>query len=152
MRHQVFGKKLGRNTNSRKHLQESLASSLLVNGNITTTLTKAKWMRAYVEKLIKKSQKNRLAAKRQLVPELTNAAFKKLIFEIGPGFTQRSGGYTRIIKLAPRGGDNAPMAKIELLVWDKSKTVVPPKSPKPKKVLKKVKVTSPKVQKENEKH
>jgi len=152
VRHQIFGKKLGRNTNSRKHLQESLASSLLVNGNITTTLTKAKWMRAYVEKLIKKSQKNRLAAKRQLVPELTNAAFKKLIFEIGPGFTQRSGGYTRIIKLAPRGGDNAPMAKIELLVWDKSKTVVPPKSPKPKKVLKKVKVTSPKVQKENEKH
>lgn len=152
MRHQVFGKKLGRNTNSRKHLQEGLASALLVNGNITTTLAKAKWMRAYVEKLIKKSIKNKLSAKRRLAPELTDAAFKKLIFEVGPGFIQRSGGYTRIIKLAPRAGDNAPMAKIELLVWDKSKAVVPPKSPKPKKGLKKDKVMSPKVQKENEKH
>lgn len=152
MRHQVFGKKLGRNTNSRKHLKQSLASSLLVNGNITTTLTKAKWMRAYVEKLIKKSLKNKLATQRHLAPELTDAAFKKLIFEIGPGFTQRPGGYTRIIKLASRGGDNAPMAKIELLVWDKSKTVIPSKSTKPKKDIKKTKVTSQKVQKENEKH
>ncbi len=137
MRHRVFGKKLGRNTHSRKHLLENLASSLLVQGKITTTQTKAKWLRPYVEKMIRKSVKNRLISKRDLATDLTSEAFKKLVFEIGPGFSTKTGGYAKIIKLNPRGGDNAPMAKIELLAWDKSKAVTLTKTPKPKRVARK---------------
>lgn len=122
MRHLVFGRKLGRDTNARRALLANLASSLFINGAIITTLVKAKFARPYVEKLVRTVQKNRLSSKRSLASVLTHQAFLKLIAEIGPGFTNRSGGYTRIIKLGARVGDNAPIARLELLEWEKGIT------------------------------
>lgn len=121
MRHLVAGKKLGRDIKSRKALLNNLASALFVHGQITTTLAKAKFVQGYVEKSITIAKKNRLAAKRKIASSLDKESFKKLVAEIAPGFSERHGGYTRIIKMSPRTGDNAPMAKIALLALDKSK-------------------------------
>ena len=133
MRHAVFGQRLGRDINSRKALLANLASSLITNGQITTTLAKAKFARSYVEKLITRAKKNRLSTNRILAASLTSAALVKITNQIGPGFKNRSGGYTRIIKLGQRRGDAAPMAKLELLEWEK-----PAKSPQPAKTKKPV--------------
>lgn len=119
MRHAVFGQKLGRDINSRKALLGNLASSLITNGQITTTLAKAKFAGPYVEKLITHAKKNRLSANRILASNLTPAALVKLTNQIGPGFKNRAGGYTKIIKVGPRKGDAAPMAKLEFLKWEK---------------------------------
>ncbi|MBI2599286.1 50S ribosomal protein L17 [Candidatus Curtissbacteria bacterium] len=136
MRHQVFGKKLGRDTNARKSLASNLASSLLVEGRVTTTLAKAKFVKIFAEKLIADSRSASLNRRRSLASRLSHQAFLKLITEIGPGFENRAGGYTRIVKLGPRGGDAAPMAKIEILEWDKTKAIQLTKNPKPTKAKK----------------
>ncbi|OGD86396.1 50S ribosomal protein L17 [Candidatus Curtissbacteria bacterium RIFCSPHIGHO2_01_FULL_41_11] len=115
MRHAVFGRKLGRDTNARQALLGNLASSLIASGRLTTTLAKAKFARAYVEKLITVARKNGLAQKRIIANKLSSPAFQKLTKEIAPSFKDRAGGYSRIIKLAPRRGDAAPMARLELI-------------------------------------
>lgn len=138
MRHQVFKKKLGRDINSRRALASNLASSLLVEGHITTTLAKAKFIQVFAEKLITNASRTSLHTRRSLASRLTHQAFIRLITEISPGFEDRKGGYTRIIKLDTRRGDSAPMAKIEILEWDKSKARQLAKNPKPVK-----KATSP---------
>lgn len=122
MRHQVFGRKLGRDTKSRKALLNNLASSLLEQEKITTTLAKAKFVKPFVDKLITKAKKNALHSQRVISSILTPKAFAKLINEIAPGFTARTSGYTRIVKLAQRRGDNAPVARLELLEWEKKVT------------------------------
>ena len=100
--------------------------------------TKAKFARPYVEKLITSAKKDRLFANRKLAASLSSVAFKKLVYKIAPGFSERHGGYLRIVKQITRRGDNAQMARLELLEWDKTKVKVPkvvkakPK-PKPKK-------------------
>ncbi len=120
MRHQVFGRKLGRDTNARKALIGNLANSVLKTGQLTTTLAKAKFARPYVEKLITYAKrKNDLKNDRYLASLVSKEAFSKLRLSIGPGFETRSGGYTRIIKLVPRKGDAAPMARLELLKIEK---------------------------------
>jgi len=136
VRHLAFGRKLGRDTNARKALLANLASSLFINGAIVTTLVKAKFARPYVEKLITQAKSNKLTSKRLLASVLARQAFIKLNAEIAPGFAQKTSGYTRIIKLRPRAGDNAPMARIELLPWEKKAII---ESPEKKK---KVSVTS----------
>lgn len=123
MRHAISGRKLGRDTNARKALAMNLASSLIVEGHIKTTLAKAKFVRSFAEKLITEAKKNNLSDNRSLAHRLTRQAFIRLITQIGPGFESRSGGYTKIIKIAPRKGDRAPMAKIEILGWDKTKEI-----------------------------
>lgn len=124
MRHAYFGRRLSRDTNARKALLNSLASSLFEKGQIKTTLAKAKFARPYVEKLITRSKrKYDLKGKRLLAALVTSQAFTKLNTSIGPGFTSRPGGYTRIIKLNPRAGDAAPMARLELLKIEKQPTV-----------------------------
>lgn len=130
MRHQVFGRKLGRDINARKALLRNLSSSLVVEGSIVTTLTKAKFVKGFVEKLIT-GAKGDLARHRDLSSQLTHVALIKLINEVGPGFKNRSGGYTRITKLGSRLGDAAPMAKLELLDYDKSLAKTVTKKPKP---------------------
>lgn len=92
-----------------------------MHGEITTTLAKAKFVRGYAEKSITIAKKNRLGARRKIASALDKESFKKLVTVIAPGFSERQGGYTRIIKMSPRTGDNAPMAKIALLAIDKSK-------------------------------
>lgn len=141
MRHAVSGKKLSRDTSARKALASNLSSSLLVEGHITTTLAKAKFVRNFAEKLITKSKGSDLHGRRSVASRLTNQAFIKLITEIAPGFESRNGGYIRIVKLATRRGDAAPMAQIELMEWDKTKKRELAKKSKP---VKKIKAT-PKV-------
>ncbi|MEK7580704.1 MAG: 50S ribosomal protein L17 [Patescibacteria group bacterium] len=121
MKHRVSGRKLSRDTNSRKALLNNLANSLFLHGQITTTLAKAKFARSYVEKTITSAKKTKLRGKRKIASTLSSRAFLRLINEIAPGFEQRTSGYTRILKIAPRKGDNAPMAKLELVAWDKTK-------------------------------
>jgi large subunit ribosomal protein L17 len=102
----------------------NLAKSLIEHGGITTTLPKAKALRPFVEPLITKAKKGGLHNRRQVMAtlEIRNTPFfdgggviAKLFEEIGPAYSERPGGYTRIIKLGPRRGDNAPMARIELV-------------------------------------
>ena len=142
MRHRVFGRKLSRDINARKALLANLATSLIVNGKLVTTVAKAKFARPYVEKLITAAKGDRLFANRKLASVLSPAAFKKLVLEIAPGFSERHGGYLRIVKQVTRRGDNAQMARLELLEWDKTKIKVP-KVSKGSKVTK-VSKTKPK--------
>ena len=138
MRHAVFGRKLGRDTNSRKALLNNLAGKLIIHGSINTTLAKAKFVKPYVEKMVTDAKKERLALQRVLASHLPKAAFKRLSEEIAPGFKKRAGGYTRIVKLAVRRGDSAPMARIELVEWELIKTIVA--KTKKTKTIKKTKV------------
>lgn len=119
MKHQIFGKKLGRDTNARRALLANLASSIIIGGKVNTTLKKAKFARAYIEKLITQAAKNRLFSNRVLASRLSADAFNRLIKEVGPQFKNRKGGYTRIIKTGVRLGDDAPMARLELLPFEK---------------------------------
>lgn len=123
MRHQVAGKKLGRDIKSRKALLNNLTNSLFLRGEITTTQAKAKFVQSHAEKIITKAKKTKLASRRAAVSSLIGESIKKLFEEIAPSFSDRNGGYTRIIKLSSRVGDNAPMAKIQLVNFDKTKIV-----------------------------
>ena len=119
MRHQVFGKRLSRDTKARKALLNNLANSLLLHGKITTTTAKAKFAKSHVEKMVTVAKKDRLAQSRILASSLNREAFLKLKDQIAPGFAERSGGYTRIIRLSPRRGDMAPMARLEFVKWER---------------------------------
>ena len=115
MRHQVFGKKLSRDTKARKALLANMAASLVTHGQLTTTLAKAKFAMPYVEKLVTLVKKNKLNSNRWLASALPQDAFIKLVQQLGPGFENRHGGYTRIVKLSTRRGDSAQMARLEFL-------------------------------------
>jgi large subunit ribosomal protein L17 len=117
MRHRVVGKKLGRDTSHRKALLKNLSGSLIVSESITTTLAKAKYLRPYVEKLITSAKKSTsFSSKRLIMGDLNDTeASRKLFSDLAVRFSERPGGYTRITKLPRRGGDNALMAKIELV-------------------------------------
>ena len=118
------GPRLGGSGTHQKHILANLAKSLIEHERITTTEAKARQLRPFVEPLITKAKKGDLHARRQVAAtlELRNTAFYsgretlyKLFEEIAPRYAARPGGYTRIVKLGPRRGDNAPMAIIELV-------------------------------------
>ena len=114
MRHNVSGKKLSRDTSHRKALLKNLSTSLVEHGSIVTTLTKAKYVKPYVEKLVTKARGGDLSGVRLVRRGLTTDAMtRKLVSEVAPKFAKRPGGYTRIKKLGRRDGDNAPMARLE---------------------------------------
>ena len=118
MRHRRTGRKFGRDSAHRKALFSNLAGSLFEHGRIRTTEAKAKELRPIAEKLITLARKDPtdVAAQRQAVAYLRSKdAVHRLFHEVAPRFTERPGGYTRIIKLGPRPGDAAPMAYIELV-------------------------------------
>jgi large subunit ribosomal protein L17 len=116
MRHQVSGKKLGRNTSQRKALLRSLVTSFIEKERIRTTLSKAKETRPIAEKMITLAKTNSLHTRRQALQYIYKKdVVKKLFEDIAPRFTERPGGYTRIIKLGPRAGDGAEMAILELV-------------------------------------
>ena len=102
---------------SHQHLMMSnLVSCLVAAESIETTLAKAKAVRPVAEKIITKARKGGLHNLRQIMSYLNdNEVVDKLMSDIGPRYSQRDGGYTRILKLDPRKGDNAPMARIELV-------------------------------------
>jgi large subunit ribosomal protein L17 len=116
MRHRVDGKKLGRTTSHRQALLSNLAVALFKYGKIQTTEPKSKELRRTAEKLISLAKKNDLHTRRQAARIIRDhAVLKKLFEEIAPKYSDRNGGYTRIIKLGPRLGDAAPMSIIELV-------------------------------------
>ena len=118
MRHRRSGRKFGRDAAHRKALFSNLAGSLFEHGRIRTTEAKAKELRPIAEKLITLARKDPgdVAAQRQAVSYLRSKdAVHRLFHEVAPRFTERPGGYTRIVKLGPRPGDSAPMAYIELV-------------------------------------
>jgi len=116
MRHQKKGRKLGRDSAHRKALYSNLAGALIEHGRIRTTEAKAKEVRPIVEKMITLGKRGDLHAHRQAVAFLRSKSVAHLLFsEVAPRFADRSGGYTRVVKLGPRQGDAAPMAYLELV-------------------------------------
>ncbi len=117
MRHHNAVRKFGRKANARRALLRGLALSLIAHGRIETTEAKAKELRPYIEKLVTKSKEATLADRRLVISRLINRdeAAEKLIKEIAPKYADRNGGYTRVVKLAPRLGDGAKMAIIEFV-------------------------------------
>lgn len=116
MRKRVYGRKLSRDTNERKALFRSLAVGILTHGRIDTTEAKAKAVRPWIEKLVTRSKENSLHSRRTLLSELPNPALvEKLLSSIGPTFAARPGGYTRVIRIGPRLGDNAPIVRLEFV-------------------------------------
>jgi large subunit ribosomal protein L17 len=116
MRHKVAGYKLGRTTSHRRSLLRNMATSLIMEERIETTVPKAKALRPTVEKMITLGKRGDLAARRQAMAYLmTDEAVHKLFDTIGPRFGDRNGGYTRIVRTAWQKGDGADKAFIELL-------------------------------------
>lgn len=110
------GPRLGSGPAHERLLLGTLAEQLFEHGKITTTHAKAKRLRPLAEKLITFAKKGDLAARRQVMATISNKSVVHTLFtEIGPRFEKRDGGYTRITKINPRKGDNAPMAVIEVL-------------------------------------
>lgn len=116
MRKAVYGYRLSRDTNQRKALFRGLMNALILREGIETTITKAKAIQGPFEKLITKAKDNTITARRALISELAmeNTA-AKMVELIGPRFKDRNGGYTRIIKIGPRHGDNAMMVRLEFV-------------------------------------
>ncbi len=116
MRHRVKSQRLGRDSAQRKALLRNLVTSFLEKERISTTHAKAKAVRPIAEKMITLAKTNTLHTRRQALRYIYKKdVVKKLFEDIGPRFTERPGGYTRIIKVGPRAGDGTEMALIELV-------------------------------------
>ena len=116
MRHKVGGFKLGRTLAARKMLFRNLVTAVIDQERVITTVPKAKAVRPLVENMITLAKDDTLHARRQAAAFLTTpAAVKKLFETLGARFGQRTGGYTRIVRLGPRKGDGAEQAMIELV-------------------------------------
>jgi len=116
MAHRVAGKKLRRPTGHRQALFRNLVTDLLRYEKITTTEAKARAVRGLAEKVITLGKGNTLHTRRQALALIKDKdVVAKVFSELGPRYAQRPGGYTRLIKLGPRLGDNAPMARLELV-------------------------------------
>ena len=108
--------KLGKPTDQRKAMLRAMVTYLLENGQIKTTVTRAREVAPMTEKMITLAKKNNLATYRQALAFITKEdVAKKLFDEIGPKYADRDGGYTRIVKIGPRRGDAAEMAIIQLV-------------------------------------
>lgn len=116
MRHRYSGRKFSRTTAHRKAMFQNMCVSLVEHELIKTTLTKAKELRRHAEPLITLAKEDSVANRRVAFARLRDkAAVGKLFSELGPRYEARPGGYIRILKCAPRAGDNAPMAYVELV-------------------------------------
>ena len=109
-------RKLGRTSDQRRAMLRAMVTYLLENGQIKTTVTRAREVAPMTEKMITLAKKNNLATYRQALAFITKEdVAKKLFDEIGPKYADRDGGYTRIVKIGPRRGDAAEMAIIQLV-------------------------------------
>jgi len=116
MRHNKSGRKLGRNSGHRNAMMRNMVTSLIEHGRITTTDSRAKELRKLVDRMITLGKRGDLHARRQVSAVIrTRQVVAKLFDQIGPRFKDRPGGYTRIIKLGSRLGDNASQSIIELV-------------------------------------
>ena len=119
MRHHRSGRKLGRDASHRKALYANLAGALIEHGRIKTTAAKAKEVKPIAEQMITLGRRGGVHARRQALAFLRSQdVVHKLFSDVGPRFADRPGGYTRIVKLGPRQGDNAPMVLLELVDHD----------------------------------
>jgi large subunit ribosomal protein L17 len=137
-RHGYQGRKLQRAAGPRKALIRGQITSLILHEGITTTEAKAKEVAPYFERLVTKAKLGNLTGEREVRKVvMTEGAAQKLIHELAPSWAERHGGYTRVIKLANRRGDNAPMARLALVmdkpvVAEAEKPVVKKAAPKSK--------------------
>jgi large subunit ribosomal protein L17 len=116
MRHRIAGRKLGRRTGHRRALYRNLVTDLLKYEKLITTEAKAKEVRGMVEKMITLGKKSGLHSYRQALSFIMDKKVTEKVFaELAPRYSQRPGGYTRIVKLQPRLGDGAPMVQLELV-------------------------------------
>ncbi|MCW2755473.1 MAG: ribosomal protein [Marmoricola sp.] len=123
------GARLGGSPAHQRLILSNLATALFEHGRITTTEAKARTLRPLAEKLITKAKRGDLHNRREVLKTVRDKSVVHTLFtEIAPTFAERPGGYTRITKLGPRKGDNAPMAVIELVT-----EAYKPSAPKPKK-------------------
>jgi large subunit ribosomal protein L17 len=115
--HRIDGRKLGRKTGSRLALYKNLTVSILRYEKVQTTEAKAKEIRGQVERVITLAKRGDLAARRAVVAEFPNEPLvvNKLFDEIAPKYTDRTSGYTRIVRIGPRLGDAAEIVQIELI-------------------------------------
>jgi large subunit ribosomal protein L17 len=145
-RHQYNKRKLSRKSGPRKALLRGLATSVILYERIKTTQTKAKEVQPIVEKLITLAKKGDLASIRAISSYLYGEnAVQKLVTEIAPIYKERNGGYTRIVKLGNRPGDNAPVVILEIVDIDKLvKASVPQREKKSATTKELAKVTSAK--------
>lgn len=128
MRHQLSGRQLSRNSPHRHAMLRNMSVSLLRHETIRTTLPKAKELRRVVEPLITLAKTDSEAHRRLAFSRLRDTAVvEKLFADLGPRFKARAGGYTRILRMVPRAGDNAPMALMQLV--DKAVEVVAGEKP-----------------------
>ena len=145
MRHRVKTRNLNRDMDHRRALMKNLSVSLIMEEKVVTTITKAKYLRPHIEKIITRARMgedfNNVKFLRTKIHSET--AIKKLVSELAPRFKNRPGGYTRIIKLPERDGDKAPMARIEFV--EKAKEVKKQTKEKKQDVEKKEKQKSTKV-------
>ncbi len=116
MRHRRTGTTLDRSSDARRALLLGLAQSVILYENVNTTLAKAKAVKPLVERLITKGKTKTLHSRRELLKVLSiESAVNKILEELGPRYSTRPGGYTRIIKLGARKGDGAQVAQIQLV-------------------------------------
>ena len=121
------GRRLGGSSAHQRHILANLATALFEHGKITTTEAKARRLRPYAERLITFAKRGDLHARRQVLTVVTDQGVVHTLFtEIGPRYATRQGGYTRITKIGPRKGDNAPLAVIELVEEEATATAAAP--------------------------
>lgn len=110
------GPRLGGSPSHQRKMLSNLAASLIVEERITTTETRAKQLRPYVEKMVTKARRGDLHARRTVLRKIQDTGVvTKLFDDVAPRYEDRPGGYTRIVKLGPRRGDGAEMAIIEFI-------------------------------------
>ena len=128
-------RKLGRPTAHRKAMMRGMVTLLLENGQVETTLTRAKEVRSIAEKMITLGKKNTLASRRAALAYITKeAVVTKLFVELAPLYAERNGGYTQIFKLGARRGDGAEMAIVKLIDYSKPEAKADKKAKKEKQV------------------
>ena len=121
MKHNIKNKKLNKTSSHRKAMFMNMSNALIKHEQITTTLAKAKELRRFVEKIITLGKKGDLLSRRKAVSILQDQKMSKKVFDVfAERYKARAGGYTRIIKLGNRYGDNAPTAVIEFVDRDES--------------------------------
>jgi large subunit ribosomal protein L17 len=137
------GRRLGGSSAHQRHILANLATALFEHGKITTTEAKARRLRPYAERLITFAKRGDLHARRQVLTVVTDRGVVHTLFtEIGPRFATREGGYTRITKIGPRKGDNAPLAVIELI--EEEATATSSRRRRPRRVPAPARRTAPK--------
>ena len=121
MKHNIKNKKLNKTSSHRKAMFMNMSNALIKHEQITTTLAKAKELKRFVEKIITLGKNGDLLSRRKAISILQDHKMLKKVFDIlAPRYKERAGGYTRIVKLGNRYGDNAPTAIIELVDRDES--------------------------------